>query len=846
MPLSRLTFRPLGQIALSLVLIAFPMLAQPSPRTWAGAAETKQALDRLTVLGSVLMVAAHPDDENNALLVYLGRGKKYRTAYLSLTRGEGGQNLIGSEQGDEIGLIRTQELMGARRWDAGEQYFTRAVDFGFSKSPVESLEKWDREQVLGDIVYAIRRYRPDVVINRFSGTARDGHGHHTASGLLTKDAYEAAGDPQRFPEQLKYVQPWRAKRLMFNMFAFNRQMEEENAKNPIPKVDIEVGSFDPVLGLSYGEIAGISRSNHKSQAFGTAERRGSIKAQLITTGGDPATKDMFDGVDATWNRVPGGAAIGKLLAEAAARYQPESPQAALPALLAARQLAAANTDWWAQFKLPEIDETIALCAGLHADVTTDREQASPRSTLKLTMNVMQRLPYSLRWTGARFEGSPELTSPAPPENALEPNRAATAAIDWTVPAKQAISQPYWMREPKLRSALFNVADMKLLGLAENPQVLTAVLEFADASGRKFELRRDARYRFVDPVDGEQTRRLVIVPPVALKVADAVMLYPDAQPRSVTVEVKANTPAAAGQVRLKLPEGWSATPAEHSFKIAKRGELASFVFTVKPPAWPGKATLDAVATMADGTQTSAGTEVIRYAHIPPQTLFPPAQTSLVRADVKVSARRVGYVMGAGDEVPAALRQLGLQVDLLTPGDVASGDLARYDAILTGVRALSTRADLRSSRTRILDYVNNGGVLIVQYNTVEGGFNSRDSVVDLAPYPLKINRDRVTVEEAPVRFPNPQHPLLNAPNKISGEDFSGWVQERGLYFGSEWDPKYTPLFAMNDPGEKELLGGTLATQYGKGLYIYTSLAFFRELPAGVPGAYRIFANFLSGGK
>ena len=451
------------------------------------------------------------------------------------------------------------------------------------------------------------------------------------------------------------------------------------------------------------------------------------------------------------------------------------------------------------------------------------------------------LPLSYRFDPSAEEDGATITVPLVLLPQVDPGE-----LDWTIPASQPVSQPYWMREPKQRSALFKVTDLKLLGLAENPPVLTAVLEFADAEGRKFELRRDARYRFVDPVDGEQSRRLVSVPPVALKVADAVMRYPDAKPRQVTVEVKANTASAAGQLRLKLPEGWSATPAEHVFKIEKRGELASFAFTVTPPAWPGKATLDAVATMADGTKTSAGTEVIRYAHIPPQTLFPPAQTSLVRADVKISAQRVGYVMGAGDEVPAALRQLGLQVDLLTPDDVASGDLTRYHAILTGVRALSTRPDLRSSRSRILDYVRQGGTLIVQYNTVEGGFNTRDSAVDLAPYPLKINRDRVTVEEAPVRFPNPTHPLLNAPNKISGEDFSGWVQERGLYFGSEWDPQYTPLFAMNDPGEKELLGGTLAAPYGKGLYIYTSLAFFRELPAGVPGAYRIFANFLSGGK
>lgn len=815
-------------------------------RTWSGSAETKQTLDRLNVLGSVLMIAAHPDDENNALLVYLGRGKKYRTAYLAITRGEGGQNLIGPEQGDEIGLIRTQELLGARRWDAGEQFFTRAIDFGFSKSAEESMQKWGKEQVLADIVYNIRRYRPDVIINRFSGTPRDGHGHHIASGLLTKEAYEAAADPNRFPEQLKHVQPWRAKRIVFNMFAFNRQMEEQNAKDPSPKVTIEVGGYDPVLGFSYGEIAGISRSSHKSQAFGSAERRGPIQAQLVTIGGEPATKDLFDGVDTTWNRVPGGAAIGDLLREAAQKYQIENPAAALPSLLAARQLAAKNQAWWAQFKLPEIDEAIALCAGLNAELVTDRELATPKSAVKLTMNVIQRLPHNLRWTGVRYEGAPQLSTKVPSTDPLPLNRIVSASTDWSVPATQPISQPYWMREPKQNPSLFTVSDLNLLGLSENPAVLTAVFDFADAEGRTFQLRREARYRFVDQVEGEQTRRLVIAPPVALKIADPVMLYPNSDAKNVAVQVKANSAKAEGKVKLQLPQGWTATPAEQTFAIANRGELASFTFSVKPPSWPGKATLQAIATLADGTVTTQGTEVVRYPHIAPQTHFPPAQASLVRADVKISSRRIGYIMGAGDEMPPSIRQLGVQVDLLSPDDVATSDLSRFDALVTGVRALATRTDLRSSKTRLLDYVSKGGVMVVQYNTAEGFFNTGGTAIDLAPYPLKISRDRVTVEDAPVRFVTPNHPLLSRPNKITGEDFSGWIQERGLYFASEYDSRYTPLFGMNDPGEKEQLGSTIVTEYGKGMYIYTSLSWFRELPAGVPGAYRIFANFLSGGK
>ncbi|MGC3956515.1 MAG: PIG-L family deacetylase [Verrucomicrobiota bacterium] len=814
-------------------------------RPFTGSAEVRQALDRLNVVGSVLMIAAHPDDENNNLLVYLGRGKKYRTAYLSLTRGEGGQNLIGSEQGDEIGLIRTQELLGARRWDAGEQYFSRAIDFGFSKTADETLQKWGRDNVLADVVYNIRRYRPDVIITRFSGTPRDGHGHHQSSAILAKEAFEAAADPARFPEQLKLVQPWRAKRIVFNLFAFNRQMEEENAKNPAPRVALETGGYDPVLGYSYGEIAGISRSNHKSQAFGSAERRGAIKAELAPVAGDVAQGDLFDGVDATWSRVKGGAEIGALLAKAAKEFQDENPAAILPHLIAARQLAAANTDWWAQYKLPEIDEAIALCAGLFAEVRTDREHAAPGATLKLTVDVMQRLPYGLRWTGVKFDNG--LTGQPSVANELPLNAAASASVDWNIPKDQAISQPYWMRDAK-NGNLYAVDDLRLLGLADSPPVLTATLSFADAQGRTFALQRPARYRFVDPVQGEQVRRLLIVPPVALKVSDAVMVFPDSQSRSVAIEVKANVANAAGTLRLKLPDGWIATPAEHEFKIAARNEMTSFAFTLKPPAWSGKATLEAVATMADGSVTNRGAEVVRYPHIPPQSHFPPAQALLVRADVKISIKRVGYVMGAGDEMPAALRQLGLQVDLLSPEDVAAGELGKYDSIVVGVRAFNTRPDLKSSQARLMEYVKNGGTMIVQYNTPEGfgGPGARPTPVALAPYPLSISRDRVTVEEVPVRFPDKENALLNKPNKITGEDFSGWVQERGLYFVTDFGKEYTPLFGMNDPGEKELLGGTVAAKYGKGTYIYTSLVWFRELPAGVPGAFRIFANFLSAGK
>ncbi len=825
----------------ALLLALAPASAQ---RSIHGTAEIKLALDRLNVLGSVLMVAAHPDDENTALLAYLARGKKYRTAYLSLTRGEGGQNLIGAEQGDEIGIIRTQELLAARKIDGSEQFFSRAVDFGFSKSADETLAKWGRDQILADTVYAIRRFRPDVIINRFSGTSRDGHGQHQASALLGKEGFTVAADASRFPEQLKMVQAWQAKRLMFNLFSFRAQDEAENAKI-LNKVEVDTGEYDPVLGFSYNEIAGASRSQHKSQGMGSAERKGSSKNQLLNIGGDPAKQDLFDGIDTTWKRVPNGGPIGELLRRAADTFRPENPVATVPLLLEAHKLMAVSSDPWAKRKLVDLDETIALCTGLYVDLLADREQATPGSTIKVTANAIVRTKLEVQWKSISFSRG-GLNLPKFAGGKLPYNQNLAHGGEWTLESTIPVSQPYWLTDPKTKGGgLYTVPDPAKVGNPENDPLLTAKFTFT-ANGTEFTVERPIQYRFVDRADGELTRNLIVVPPVALRVTDAVVVFPDAKPKMIMVEVRANVAKAVGKVSLSLPAGFSSTPATADFSLGARGEQTTVTFMVKPVAGEGRLMAKAVAKI-NGAEAKSGMETIQYPHFAPQSLFPTAGAILLRTNVKSTAKRVGYIMGAGDEVPAAIEQLGAAVTLLGEGQLAMASFSNYDAIVLGIRAYNGRADLRANQTRLMEYVKQGGTVVVQYNVAERGGpfggTPRGDLNRVGPYPLTVGGDRVTVEEAPIEFPNPKDSLLHVPNEITEADFQGWVQERGLYFPSEWDPQYTSLFASRDPGEKLSNSATLVARYGQGTYIYSPMAWFRQLPAGVPGAYRIFANFLS---
>ena len=835
-------------LAILLLVLSALVLLPGQQQPFSGAPDLEESLRHLGQLGTVLMIAAHPDDERTGVLAYFARGRHMRTAYLSLTRGEGGQNLIGSEQGVQLGVIRTQEMLAARKIDGAEQFFTRAIDFGFTKTVAETFEKWGHERILSDVVWVIRRYRPDVVIACFSGTPRDGHGHHQVSAILAREGFEAAGDPHRFPEQLQYVQPWQAKRLVrpegftgFGGFPAGVTPQQLPPLPPplTPAGSVETGAFNPILGYSYEELATLSRSMHHSQGTGAMRHPGASITPFGLVAGAPSSADVFEGIDTTWNRLPGGGAVKAILDAAIASFDPVHPDKTIPALAKARPLIAAMDDPLARIKLAELDETIGKCAGMWVEAQAGVPDATPGTPLSVTTTLIDRSPTPVTLESARIEGMWNADLPAPRGATAGPlpfNQAAVMEFKQPVPPDQPYSQPYWLVKPSSGN-VYTVDDQRMIGLPDTPPVARVLVKLA-VSGVSIELVRPVHYRYADHVEGERTRPLAIVPPVAVNLPDTVSVFPRAAPRTVHVAVAANVAKAAGELRLDLPADWKVEPRSQPFAIATAGQAQELSFRVTPPAGETTAAARAIATVA-GREIASGMTVISYPHIPIQTLFPRADIKLVRADIKVTARHIGYIVGAGDDMPGALRQLGLDVTLLGPNDLAQGDLSPFDCIVAGVRAYNVRADVRANQSRLLDYVKNGGTYVVQYNT--GDLN-----LSLGPYPITVppgSRYRITVEESPVTFPHPDSPLLMVPNHISARDFEGWVQERGLNFATEWDKRYETVLSSADPGEQPMAGGELWTRYGKGVYIFTSYSWFRQLPAGVPGAYRLFANLLS---
>jgi LmbE family N-acetylglucosaminyl deacetylase len=863
-------------------LCVLPLQAQEDFLT--GTPAIRYSLAKLNVLGSVLMIGAHPDDENNALLAYCSRGLKLRAGYLSCTRGEGGQNLLGPEQGALLGVLRTQELLAARRDDGGAQYFTRAIDFGFTTSPQETFDKWGRDRTLADMVWVIRQQQPDVIVLSFSGTASDGHGHHQASAILGKEAYEAAGNPSMFPEQLKYVKPWRARRLMRSRFAPLNPPAELTGRgrggaapgaagpgaagpgrgpDPFPNqpvLTLETADFDPVIGRSYREISVISRSEHRSQGQGAAIAYGAAQNLVSFIEGEMPSRTLFDGIDTSWTRVPGSGRAGELLARALREFDDLHPENTVAALLEARSAvasAARNGQQWAQWKLEEIDQAIALCAGLRTEAQADSAAYVPGATAKISLTALNRSALPITLAGVHLSGWGTLGTnvEVPVKNKLlEYNKPDVTAVPVVISEKQPWSQPFWLQEPH-EPGSYNIPDQTLIGRADILPEVTARFDFT-LNSASFSITEPLHYRGADPSRGEYVRPVVVEPPISIDLPASNFVFPSGAARDFSLRIKALTANQSGEVRLETPPGWKVSPATAPFQLKEVGAAQELRFHLSPPngLTPPDGPLSGrfkVVAKAGAVELSNGVDVIPYSHIPAQTVLMPAEGKLSAVPLKVLAKRVGYVMGSSDKVPEALRQMGCQVDLLDDKDLGSGNLSVYDAIVTGVRAYSVRPDLRAAQQRLLDYTKNGGTLVVQYN------NSADARISpsvaealnhLGPYPFTFGRDdaRVTDEDAPVKVLLPNSPLLNVPNKITAADFTGWVQERGLYFSNKWDPKYETPLETHDQGKPELPGGMLYARYGKGAYIFTAYSWFRELPAGVPGAYRIFANLISAGK
>ncbi|QEH42374.1 PIG-L family deacetylase [Chitinophaga sp. XS-30] len=822
-----LRYRTLCCLAAMLLCGFTALQAQTAPPL--NAAEIRLQMKKLNTLGSVLYMAAHPDDENTRLLGYLAQESLYRTGYLSLTRGDGGQNLIGNEQAELLGLIRTQELLAARRIDGAEQFFTRANDFGFSKNPEETFTIWDRKKVLGDAVWVIRKFRPDVIICRFPADSRAGHGHHTASAMLAAEAFAAAADPAQFPEQLDKVEPWQVKRLLWNTYNFGGNNTTSN-----DQFKLDVGAYNALLGKGFGEIAAESRSQHKSQGFGVASSRGSSLEYFSTIKGDAPVHSLLDGVNTSWARVDGGDEIGRLIQNALIAYNMDDPAASVPALVDIRKKIRALPDgYWKTVKLQETDKLILACAGIWMEAFTRQGEIVPGESVETDLQFINRsrVPVTLKKISINGEDVGE-------EHLLPFNRFESIRKTVTVPQRTAISQPYWLQHPH-PPGTYIINDPQLTGNPENIPSLRATF-FLETGGETISVTRPLIYKFTDPVKGEVYRSLVIAPPVVASLDNQVFIFTQAAPQAVPVKIRSMKGNVSGAVRLQLPAGFRADKASIPYALEGKGDETEVVFQVSPVKINGQNIVDTltVVTTANGREYTNSITTIQYDHIPSITIFPSASARLVTVDLKHNGRRIGYISGAGDKVAESLRQVGYMVTWLGEKEIMSGDLSQYDAIITGVRAYNTQPRLRYWQPRLLEYVKNGGVLLIQYNTSGGLVTDQ-----MGPFPFSLSRDRVTNEFAPVKFLLPKDSLFSYPNTITQKDFAGWIQERGLYFPSQADKSYRKPFEMNDPGERPLDGSTIIANYGKGKYIYTGLAFFRQLPAGVPGAYRLFVNMIS---
>ena len=785
-------------------------------------------------MGTVLYVAAHPDDENTQLITYFARGRGFRTAYLSVTRGDGGQNAIGNEFGDELGVIRTQELLAARRIDGGRQFFTRAIDFGFSKDARETLKIWDRQEVVSDIVRIMRSFRPDVVITRFSPQPGGTHGHHTSSAILAIEAFKLAGDTNAFPNQLTTLKPWQPKRILQNGGGFfGRRSEDTNN----PPLQLDISGTDPVLGVSFGDIAGRSRSMHKTQGFGNFTGfggRGGGRAETFTLlAGEPATKDVFDGIDTTWNRVPGGAEVGQLADEAIAKFDPKDPGASVPTLLKLRSLVdALPKDPLVDDKAHQLDRILQSCLALEVSTIVPDAEVVPGEVMKMRHTAILNSEYPVRWLGVRY---PSLGRGVTNVTELRPQQPISREVAQTLPSDTPLSQPYWLRQDH-STGMYRVDDPSLIGRPENPPVFP--VEFIFEVGTQTLVVADEPVQLTTaPAKGETRRRLDAIPPVSLRLLSEVRLFAPGAERPIEVEVTAARADTAGTLQLDMPAGWRVAPASLPFKFTSAGQTNKFSFKVTAPPQPVTASLEARATVNGKSYSNERIE-IRYEHIPVQLLQPPARLKAVTLELAIRGHQLGYVPGAGDSVAESLEEMGYAVTRLTGADLTEEKLRPLDAVVIGVRAFNVRHDLEEHMPALFSYVESGGNVIVQYN--------RPTEIKVAPFDLRISNERVTDETAPVTLLAPEHPALNTPNKITGTDFDGWIQERGLYFPNHWDDHFTPLIACSDPDEAPLKGGLLVTKDGRGYYVYTGLAWFRQLPAGVPGAYRLFANLVSLGK
>jgi len=788
-----------------------------------------EELQRVRETGRVLFLAAHPDDENTRLIAYLANGRHYATGYLSLTRGDGGQNLIGPELRDALGVIRTQELLAARRVDGGRQFFSRANDFGYSKSADEALTVWDRQEVLSDTVRVIRQFRPDVIVTRFSPTRTGTHGHHTGSAVMAVEAFTLAGDSAAFSEELGHLKPWQPKRVVWNASSRGGRVSEDT-------ISLEVGGYNAVRGESFGEIAAHSRSQHRSQGFGAVGTRGNATERFAHLVGESATTDLMDGVEDAWASYAGGASISAQLDSIISAFDPLNVTASVKALLAVKAALAnlSPDDVIIAEKQVQLDQILVAMLGLYGEAVVPDTKVVPGEVLKITHRVVQRnateVPVS--WQSIEFES--DLGSVVVAKN-LSPNETETVELNPTLPADTALTHPYWLELPSA-AGMAVVADKSLIGTPENQPAFGMEYHF-QIEGQTLVVPVAPVKVTRDPVRGELRDALQVIPPVSVGFTSQLEHFEPGETHSISVQATAARDEIGGTLELELPAGWSANPTRVPFSLSPGGAREEEEYTVQAPMRVESVKIGVRGTV-QGRGFDRSPELVTYDHIPVQLLQPKATLTAMSFELNTRGRRVGYLPGAGDTTGEALTLMGYEVKTLTTADLSADGLAGLGAVVLGIRAYNTKPELMARRSALWDFVQSGGNVITQYNTT-----SQLPSGDLGPYPFSVSRDRVTDETAAVTLLAADHPAIVGPNKITLADFDGWVQERGLYFPNQWDDAYTPLLGMADPGERQTKGSLLVAKHGDGYFVYTGLSFFREFPAGVPGAYRLFANLVS---
>lgn len=815
-----------------LILISYSSYSQAPDKP--SSSEIFQNLKELNFLGNVLYIAAHPDDENTSLITYFSKELNAKTTYLSLTRGDGGQNLIGPELGEKLGIIRTQELLNARKIDDGQQWFSRAIDFGFSKTPEETLKIWDKEKILSDVVWAIRNHRPDVIINRFDHrTSGNTHGHHTSSALLSMEAFSIAGEKDQFTSQLDYVEPWSPRRSFFNtswwFYGSQEAFEKADKSNFI---ELEINKYYPLEGLSNNEISALSRSQHKSQGFGNTGSRGDkIEYIELINGESIDGNNPFAGIDTSWNRIPEGKKIGKILYQVEQDYDFKQPWKVVPELLKAKKLINEIDDkFWREQKSEQIKSVITACLGLFVEAKSELAYATPGDVIDLEFELINRSPAKIQLKSISHSGQEININSTQLENNYDYKFSSQLELN----SEENFTTPYWL-ENKAKLGIYAVNDQNLIGLPETPKPILFTFEF-DINGEAFAFTKPLIYKYNDPVKGEVYQDFEILPDASISLKESVYIFKNSNQKTIDVEVKAYADGLSGKLELNSSENWNISPKFHEISLTNKGESKTFTFQITPNSF-GKAKVKPLLKLKDKALSYKVTK-LDYDHIGTHNIVEESSAQLVNLDIKISNKKIAYISGAGSSVPANLRDLGFDIEEFSPETISEELLKNFDVVIMGIRAYNIHEVLAYKQEILFEFVENGGTMIVQYNTNRGL-----KTENVAPFPMRISRDRVTEEKAEVRFINPEHTVLNFPNKIAQEDFEGWVQERGLYFPDQWSEDLTPVLSMNDKNESPKQSSILVGMYGQGHYVYTGLSFFRELPAGVVGAYKLMANLIS---